>query len=412
MTRDTAPTSVAAVAPTPMIHGARQVVVASLLWARVLRLAVRGHLSPPRLARALRRLRLARALAPLQNGRKGAFSSGRFHWDLYTPGWPSPVFDRSVEGEMDRLDPLSEHSAPLNVAYVAITRRCALRCEHCCEWDTLNLRESLTIGDLLEIVRRLLKQGVTKIFFSGGEPLQRFEDLLTLTAAAAARAEVWVFSSGRGLTAERAGRLHAVGLTGIVLSLDHWDAAAHDRFRGYAGAFEAVTEAATHARAANLLVALSLCPTRAFVAAENLERYVEHARALGASFVQIVEPRPVGHYAGRDVALGAEPQRVLERFAERMNTDRDTRDLPVVHYPDAIARRFGCWGAGDRFVYVDAGGDVHPCPFCRTPGVGALDGDFGETIAMLRAAGCPAIPGHGAERTCTRAPLGAAAGGG
>ena len=334
------------------------------------------------------RVELARA----RRGGPGklAFASGRYFWSLYAPGWPSAAFDRHIEGELDRLDPVLGRPHSLQTAIVAITRRCALKCEHCCEWNALNLPEALSSDALHEIARRLERRGVAQLFLSGGEPLRRFDDLLALTAAVCAETDVWILSSGMGLTEYKAVQLHDAGLTGVVLSLDHWDALSHDRFRGISGSYEAVGRAARCARGAGLVVALSLCPTRAFVSSENLRRYAQLARSMGASFIQILEPKPVGHYEGQDVALDRAQQDELERFAERMEFDRDARDFPSVIYLEWGARTDGCAGAGDRYLYVDTEGALHACPFCRAGRRHILDEGFDEAVAKLQVVGCPA----------------------
>lgn len=55
--------------------------------------------------------------------------SGRYFWDLYVPGLPSAAFDRSVDRELNRVDPVRP-PAGLQTAIIAITTRCALGCEH------------------------------------------------------------------------------------------------------------------------------------------------------------------------------------------------------------------------------------------------------------------------------------------
>ncbi len=383
---------------SPMVRGAHGAIAVALVWSRVAWLAVRARRVPVGAAKALWRLRAARGRAPHWAVRKLARASGRYFWDLYSPGWPSAAFDHYVDRELARFDSRSERHTGLQTVVVAMTRRCSLRCEHCFEWNALQGREALPLADLREILRRLQRRGVAQLFFSGGEPLQRFDDLLELTACAAAESDVWILSSGQGLTAERAVRLRAAGLTGVALSLDHWDAAAHDRFRGFRGAYDAVAEASAHARGAGLLVALTLCPTRAFVSAGNLERYARTARGLGASFIQVMEPRPVGRYAGRDVALEPAQQRELERFTERLNHDPAARDFPAVTYLDWFARTHGCRGAGDRYAYIDTDGVLRACPFCRGGGVRMLDHDIDVVIAKLQDAGCTA--GHDRDPAC------------
>ena len=387
------------VASPQSVRGLRKAVVIARLLAHVVWLSLRTSRGPLRAACALFRLCAVmqsqqwatptRRRVRLWTSQKFVVSSGRYFWDFYAPGWPSVAFDRCIERELARVDPLGRPPG-LNTTFIAITRRCALKCEHCFEWDVLNRPEALSAGELQEITRRVQSCGTAQIVFSGGEPLQRFADLLTLAAAASTESDVWVQTSGLGLSAEKARRLREAGVTGISLSLDHWDAEVHDRFRGLPGTFKEVERAARHARDVGLLVALSLCPTRSFVTPENLQRYAETARSLGASFIQMLEPKAIGHYAGQDVALSPAHQHVLEEFCEHLNTDPAARDLPTVEYMDWSARELGCCGAGDRYAYIDTDGELHACPFCRTPGLRVLDQDINSALSTLQARGCPA----------------------
>ena len=383
-----------------VIRGHRKTLAAARVAAHVVHLALRAYRSPIRAGRAVHRLgRSMSEWATTTPGRrrlwtshKCVHSSGRYFWDLYVPGFPSAAFDRCLEQELDRVEPIGRPTG-VRMAVVAITRRCALACEHCFEGKALDQPEALSSAELAEILRRIGLRGAAQIFFSGGEPLQRFGDLLTLTAAASSGADVWILTSGLGLTADRAHRLRKAGLTGVALSLDHWQQAAHDRFRGMTGAYDAVVRAAVHARTAGLVVALSLCPTRSFVTAANLQRYAQTARSLGAAFIQLFEPRSVGRYADRDVALEPPQQRLLEAFCDRLNADDGASGLPGVRYLDWSARSFGCSG-GDAYVYIDTAGDLHPCPFCRGPGVRVLDHDIDTALSRLKTAGCLSSASH------------------
>lgn len=381
------------------VRGLRKLGVLIRLWLHAVGVAMRAGRGPLRAVTAV--LRLCAALerqqwmTPTQragflwSSQKFFRASGRVFWDLYAPGWPSPALDRCIARELDRVDPTGPPPG-LNTTIVAITRRCALKCEHCFEWDALNGRETLSAGELQEIVRRVLKRGSSQLFLSGGEPLQRFTDLLAIAALASPESDVWVMTSGLGLTAEKARRLREAGVTGLSISLDHWEADAHDRFRGLPGSHAAATRSARLACEAGLLVALSLCATRRFANRADLDRYAEAARGLGASFIQVLEPKAIGRYAGQDVGLGPEHRRTLEQFCERINADAAWRSYPAADYPDWGGRVLGCCGAGDRFAYIDTDGGLQACMFCRTPGPRVLEGDFDTLVSTLRERGCPA----------------------
>jgi MoaA/NifB/PqqE/SkfB family radical SAM enzyme len=381
------------------VRGLRKAWVLARLFTRVATIAFHTRRNPLHAMRALWRLHgvmqrqqwttPTRRQRRIWTAQKFVFVSGRYFWDLFAPGWPSIAFDRCIERELERVDPLGRPPA-FNTVIVAITRRCPLKCEHCFEWDTLNHPEVLSLADLREIVRRVQQRGTAQFIFSGGEPLRRFDDLLALCRLAADESDVWVQTAGVGLGAEKARRLREAGATGISLSLDHCDAAEHDRFRGLPGSFTTVGRAARHAREAGLLVSLSLCPTRSFTTRQNLDRYAGLAQSLGASFIQILEPKAIGHYAGQDVALGAAQRQCLEEFCERLNGDPAFHDHPSVEYMDWGARTLGCCGAGDRYAYVDTTGSLHACPFCPAPGLNVLEQDIHAAISILQDAGCPA----------------------
>lgn len=373
---------------SPMVYGAPKTWAKARLWSRICFLAIRSYGSPPAAAAVLRRMLAARERVQRWKTGKYAHVGGRYFWNLYSPGWPSRAFDRYVERELHRIEPIDDRPPGLQTAVFAITKRCSYKCEHCCEWQNLNQPEALATNDLLTIAKRLIAQGATQIFLSGGEPLRRFNDLVEVIREVSGESDVWILSAGQGLSADRALKLRAAGLTGVSLSLDHHEPELHDRFRGVPGAYRAVVEAAAHCRAADLVVACSLVPTRNFVTGEAITRYARAASCLGASFVQLLEPKPVGRYAGQDVSLSLQQQTILAEFCDRANRDPACRDLPAFSYPEYSNRRLGCHGAGDRHLYIDTDGGLNPCPFCRSTGISALEPDFDAAVARLRAGGC------------------------
>ncbi len=383
-----------------MISGVQQRIIQTRVVADIGRLAWRRYRHPARAAGAVRAL--ARLRTTVREGRptpRLVRVGGRYFTHLYAPGWPSATFERFIDNEFARIDRAPAGPVRLQSVIVAITRQCPLRCEHCCEWDVLNQDDVLSTEELSSMVERFQERGVTQIQFSGGEPLTRADGIAHVVANARPGTDFWILTSGVGLTPARARDLRAAGVTGVCLSLDHWNAEDHNRFRGSDHAFAWVERAAAAAHAAELVVSVTLCPTRSFVTRENLMRYAQTASRLGAAFIQVLEPRPVGHFAGKDVALRAHERATLERFFVDVNFSRVNRSMPIVVYPDMAKRRVGCVGAALRYAYVDTDGQIHPCPFCRRPSGSALGPDLDDRLAALARAGCPdcAEPIAGAE---------------
>ena len=222
--------------------------------------------------------------------------------------------------------------------------------------ETLNRPEQLSRQDLLAITGRFQARGVTQIMLSGGEPMLRLDDVLVLCRAEAAGTEYWIATSGHRLDAEAARRLAEAGLTGVYISMDHFEPDRHDAFRGRPGSFRQAWQAARSVREADLVLCLSLCPTREFVSRQNLERYAGLATELGAGFIQILDPRAAGRWEGEDVALSPKQNALLDDFYLTLNRDPASSQLPAVIYHGYYQRRQSCLGAGKRFLFREQRG--------------------------------------------------------
>jgi len=71
-----------------------------------------------------------------------------------------------------------------------------------------------------------------------------------------------------------------------------------------------------------------------------------------------------------------------------MNYNKQYRKYPILCYHGYYQRKVGCFGAGNRSLYVDTDGDLQACPFCRTKTGSALSGELDRAIEDLMAAGC------------------------
>lgn len=319
---------------------------------------------------------------------KMAFVGGHYYMGLYTPGWKSRNYSRFIASE---LYTYREHAQPVyrfNHVYIAITRKCPLQCEHCYAWDDLNRKDVLSQEHLQKILSRVQLLGSCQVHFTGGEPLMKYNILKSLLSTAKPGTNFWIHTSGYRLTLDKAESLKNAGITGLFISLDHFEPELHNEFRGNNEAFYWATKAAKNACANDLVVAFSLCVRSGFVTRTNLMQYLELAKESGVSFVQFLEPRAVGHYAGKDVALSANEIKLLESFYEELNFSGSYPDYPIINYHGYYQRRVGCFAAGEKGIYLDTKGDLHACPFCHKPYGNILDPGFEKQLLQLKQQGC------------------------
>ncbi len=375
----------------PLVTGLHSLITGMLIRIHIILIALRIYINPLKVIKVLRDLESLRRKYMGDFPIKKLFKiDGRYYWDMHAPGWPSKAFIKYNEGEMNRIITFRPIEDYLNSMIFAITKKCPLNCQHCYEWGVINQEEKLTLEDLKSIIDLFQSRGkgLAQIQLSGGEPLSRYSDIIELLLAAKPGTDYWLVSSGYNLTPKKAEMLKSAGLCGIAFSLDHFNEADHNAFRGSNQSYHWILEAIKNAHGVNLVVILSLCVTKEFTTEENLMRYAEFAKHLGAAFILLVEPRAVGRYAGKDVFLSVEQEKILEDFYLKVNFDRKYRDLPAVSYHGYHQRRIGCFGGSSRYVYVDTDGNLQTCPFCQKKYGNVLNGSLTEKTSRMKYNGC------------------------
>jgi len=190
------------------------------------------------------------------------------------------------------------------------------------------------------------------------------------------------------LTIEKARRLKQARLTGVSVSIDHYQKEEHNRFRRNEKSYDQALLAVANAQQAGMLTALSICVTRNTCSEDSLQKYLEFAHSLQVPIVQLIEPRATGNYAGKDVVLSVEQQKVLDDFYVSRNSLKEFAHLPLVQHTGYQQRRKGCAGSGNRYIYIDTDGNVNACPFCENKKSHFLSGNPKEDILALRNEGC------------------------
>ncbi|HEY0142435.1 MAG TPA: GTP 3',8-cyclase MoaA [Thermoanaerobaculia bacterium] len=118
---------------------------------------------------------------------------------------------------------------PVKDLRISVTDRCNFRCTYCMpkevfgrDFAFLPRAELLTFEEIARIGAAFVRNGVTKIRLTGGEPLLR-RDLERLIEQLAGLAEVALTTNGSLLTREKARSLKNAGLSRVTVSLDSLD---------------------------------------------------------------------------------------------------------------------------------------------------------------------------------------------
>jgi MoaA/NifB/PqqE/SkfB family radical SAM enzyme len=316
--------------------------------------------------------------------------NGKYFWVVGSPSMFSPAMKNFIRFGLNKMIPFDPPYQGIQVIFLGMTRKCPLRCEHCFEGPNLSSRETITSDELIEIVRFFQKSGVAQIQLTGGEPMARYEDIIRILREAQHNTEFWLNTSGYFLDSARAQELRNEGLTGVIVSLDHFDEEKHNTFRKNPRAYGWAINASKSVVKAGMPLTLSICVTKEFITEANLMKYASLGKDLGASFIQLLEPKATGFYKGSDVVISPDHKKVLYDFYDKMNNDPYYQAWPIINYHGFHQERSGCMGAGDRFLYINSLGHIQACPFCDHSFGSVLEVNRNKYLETLKEEGCPA----------------------
>lgn len=277
--------------------------------------------------------------------------------DSAYPPYPSPAFDKRLSNYLNHLDMTM---VPSGIVSLSTTNSCPYSCSFC----STNARHDLSTDVDEELLGRTIdtmqELGVPFLILHGGEPFYRYDRFLHLVKHVRPETCLWLFTTGYGVTAERARELKENGLFGAWVSLDHYNPRVHNRLRGHPDAFDNVCRAIEHFRTAGIYPCLSLVPPDDLYSPAEFKRYYDLAKELGVGEIRVMERKP----SGREACRGVTPHSpVLSRLQKELHADPAYKNHPPISGLSTWLETDPALGCQCRFEYlfVTSTGEVQPC---------------------------------------------------
>ena len=150
---------------------------------------------------------------------------------------------------------------------ISVTDKCNLRCRYCMPKEGIQLiphEELLTLEEIYRVVRIMAGLGITKVRFTGGEPLVR-KNLVKLMGDIDSIPEIKeiAMTTNGVLFGEQAEGLKKAGLSSVNISLDTFDAKCFKEITGV-DAVTKVLDAIRIAKEQDIKVKINCVPCREF----------------------------------------------------------------------------------------------------------------------------------------------------
>ncbi|MGI5990782.1 MAG: radical SAM protein [Methanosarcina sp.] len=301
-------------------------------------------------ASILMKKNLEKNLSLFEGEKPAKIEAERLICSTWMPPVPSPGFDRLVKSQFYSI---LGKMTPDQVT-ISITEECPNNCIHCALPDTKN-RNKLAPDTVKSTIDQVLEMGTTYVIFDGGEPLTYpgLEDLIRYVDPQ--KAITGMFTSGVGLTEDRAIRLKEAGLYSLTVSFDNAYEDKHDYVRGRKGVFKSAVEAVKNGLKAGLLVNIYVVLSRDNV--NELEELYVLASELGVHELSFYEIVPTGRWMDHaSEIMTPKDLRKFENFVSRAKEREGPRVFPIPQ----VMKTTGCM-AGRKWLHITPEGNILPC---------------------------------------------------
>ncbi len=307
-------------------------------------------------------------------------------FELYAPAYPSKAFYYSCEKFLE-----FDKTMPPVTALISITSACKFNCEHC--YQKHDKGKDADIKTLVKTIKKLQNNGVAFFNIEGGDPFLVWDRLKAVCEAIDDRAEIWINSTGDGITKERLLELKKYPVTSIMFSLRTDSPEKFDQLMGRKNSWQITEKAIKLCHEVNIPISANSCLAKEDFYNGNFEKVMEKAKNLGVSIIQIIHPKPAGgwietgadHFEEKDL-------KQVKKLVDKYNLSKKYANYPSISSQalEEAENRFGCTAGGiDRF-YINAKGDLQPCEFLNISFGNIQTDDFDEIYNKMRKEFTPA----------------------
>ena len=316
------------------------------------RLDAKGHLGP----------QLAQLHRALDDPNSNWFRLVRSLWDDIDPFVRKRLFENFAINAALLWAPrreAMEKQHECNIPWAILmdpTSACNLHCTGCWAAEYGN-RLNLSLEELDGIIRQGKEIGVYMYIYSGGEPLVRKKDIITLCEKHS-DCVFLSFTNGTLIDEAFADEMLRVGNFVPAISVEGFEAATD--FRRGEGTFARVKAAMELLKAKKLPFGLSCCYTSKNTDVIGSEEYFDWMVDMGAKFCWFFTYMPVGRGAPTDLMVSAEQREFMYR---RVRAFRETKPLWTMDFWNDGEYVEGCIAGGRNYLHINANGDYEPCAF-------------------------------------------------
>ena len=236
------------------------------------------------------------------------------------------------------------------------TSACNLRCTGCWAAEYGN-KLNMPYETLNDIIKQGKELGTFIYLYSGGEPLTRKDDIISLCKEHP-DCQFAAFTNGTFIDEDFADTILEAKNFIPIISVEGFEK--DTDYRRGKGVFKKVEKALAVLKAKHLPFGLSCCYTGKNVEMIGSEEYFDQIIEWGAKFCWFFTYIPLGKNAAPELIATAEQREFMYRQVRKY---RETKPLFTLDFWNDGEYSDGCIAAGRKYLHINANGDMEPCAF-------------------------------------------------
>ena len=236
------------------------------------------------------------------------------------------------------------------------TSACNLKCIGCWAAEYGN-KLSLSLETIDRIINEANALGIYMFIYSGGEPLLRKDDIITLCEKHSDSAFL-AFTNGTLIDECFAKEMQRVHNFVPAISIEGFEAS-NDSRRGE-GTYQRVVKGMEVLRKYRQPFGISVCYTSENVKEVVSDEFIDDMIAKGAKFCWYFTYIPIGKDARPELMATARDREFMYQEVRRFRKEKPIFIMDFWNDGEFVE---GCIAGGRKYLHINANGDVEPCAF-------------------------------------------------
>ena len=239
------------------------------------------------------------------------------------------------------------------------TSACNLNCKGC--WSAeYGHKSNLTLDEMRSIINQCTELGTHFYMLTGGEPLIRKKDIITLCRENPDCAFL-AYTNATLIDQALCDEMKSVGNLTLALSIEGTEES-NDSRRGD-GAYKTTIEAMDLLKKNGLIYGISVCYTSANIPAVTSEEFIDLMVEKGVLFGLYFNYMPVGKDAVPELIPTPEQRVHMYKWLRKMRNSRTGKPMFVLDFQNDAEYVGGCIAGGRNYFHINSEGDMEPCVF-------------------------------------------------